>query len=165
VGLQKVLKLLWRRRLRTLCAHDVSPVSNVPDWNTNVLTRGVQRERQHQSRTAGAHFALDLSSTHALPLLCSCPQRLLELAEPVLRSLPSACLEHSCGGPELLAARYVREFRRHTRFPQCAPEPDGPSRCLHAGCRSVDIRTSLSRSRRTGQQLGALAAAMYLEQV
>lgn len=70
MGPQKVLKLLWWRRLRTLRAHDVPPVSNVPDWNTNLLTRGVHREGQHQSRTAGAHFPLDLSSTHALPLLC-----------------------------------------------------------------------------------------------
>ena len=105
MGLQKVLKLLWWRRLRTLRAHDVPPVSNVPDWNTNLLTRGVQREGQHQSRTAGAHFALDLSSTHALPLLCHAPQRLLELAEPVFRSLgrrPPASAR-CCGWPTATA--------------------------------------------------------------
>ena len=91
VGLQKVLELFWWRRLRTLCAHDIPPVSNAPDWNTNLLTRGVHREAQHQSRTTGAHFALDLSSRHAPPLLCHDPQRLLELAEPVFRNLRPAC--------------------------------------------------------------------------
>ena len=43
--LQKVLKLLWRRRLPTLRAHDVPPVSKVPDWNTDLLTRGVPARR------------------------------------------------------------------------------------------------------------------------
>jgi hypothetical protein len=61
MGLQKVFKPLWWRRLRTLRAHGVPPMSNVPDWSTNLLTRGVHREGQHQSLTAGAHFALDLS--------------------------------------------------------------------------------------------------------
>jgi hypothetical protein len=65
-------------------------VSNVPDWNTNLLTRGVHREGQHQSRTAGAHFALDLR-THALALVFHDPQRLLELGEPVFRSVRPAC--------------------------------------------------------------------------
>jgi hypothetical protein len=36
MGLQKTLKLLWSRRLLTR-AHDVPPVSKVPDWNTNLL--------------------------------------------------------------------------------------------------------------------------------
>jgi hypothetical protein len=62
------------------------PVPKVPDWNTDLLTRGVQREGQHRSRTAGEHFALDVSSTRAMPLLCHAPQCLLELAEPVFRS-------------------------------------------------------------------------------
>jgi hypothetical protein len=39
MGLQKILKPLWWRRLPTLRAHDVPRVSKVPDWNTNLLTK------------------------------------------------------------------------------------------------------------------------------
>jgi hypothetical protein len=70
----------------------------------------VHREGQHQSRTAGAHFALDLSSTHALPLLCHAPQRLLELAEPVFRSLRRRALNNRAADQRLLVRDTLANF-------------------------------------------------------
>ena len=122
--LQKVLKLLWRRRLPTLRAHDVPPVSKVPDWNTNLLTEGYQREGQHQSRTVGAHLALDLSSTHALPLLCHAPPRLLELAAAVFRSL----VRTAAVCPWYLAATNLRPLYKSGPRPSRAPRQVGRHR-------------------------------------
>jgi hypothetical protein len=61
----------------------MSLVSNVPDWNTNLLTRGVHREGQHRQ----ARILFWTSQARMLPLLCHALQRLLEFAEPVFRSL------------------------------------------------------------------------------
>jgi hypothetical protein len=81
-----------------------------PRLEHKLLNKRVLGEGQYRSRTAAAHFALGLSSTHALPLFCHAPQRTLELAEPVFGSLRGCTLHDRTAHQRFLQRDALLDF-------------------------------------------------------